>query len=61
MLACTTLGRSLHKYLLKTSNKNDVVMVLYSIFDAVLPFVLMLISVLALLGNSYNPFLYFQF
>ena len=61
MLACTTLGRSLHKYLLKTSNKNDVVMVLYSIFDAILPFVLMLISVLALLGNSYNPFLYFQF
>lgn len=61
MLACTTLGKSLHKYLLKISNKNDAVMVLYSVFDAALPFVLMLISVLALLGNSYNPFLYFQF
>lgn len=61
MLACTTLGKSLHKYLAKISNTNNVVMVLYSIFDAIVPFTLMFVSFLALLGNSYNPFLYFQF
>lgn len=61
MLACTTLGKSLHKYLAKKSNTDNVVMVLYSIFDAIVPFTLMFVSFLALLGNSYNPFLYFQF
>lgn len=61
MLACTTLGKSLHKYLVKKSNTDNVVMVLYSIFDAIVPFTLMFVSFLALLGNSYNPFLYFQF
>ena len=30
-------------------------------FDAVYPLVLLVLSVLALVGNSYNPFLYFQF
>ncbi len=29
--------------------------------DALTPFILILLSVLALIGNSYNPFLYFQF
>lgn len=61
MLACTTLGKSLHKYLVKKSNTDNVVMVLYSIFAAIVPFTLMFVSFLALLGNSYNPFLYFQF
>lgn len=61
MLACTTLGKSLHKYFVKKSNTDNVVMVLYSIFAAIVPFTLMFVSFLALLGNSYNPFLYFQF
>ena len=61
MLACTTLGKSLHKYLVNKSNTDNVVMVLYSIFAAIVPFTLMFVSFLALLGNSYNPFLYFQF
>lgn len=61
MLACTILGKSLHKYLVKKSNTDNVVMVLYSIFAAIVPFTLMFVSFLALLGNSYNPFLYFQF
>ena len=29
--------------------------------DALTPVILILLSVLALIGNSYNPFLYFQF
>ena len=32
-----------------------------NVIDAVTPAALMLLSVLALVGNSYNPFLYFQF
>ena len=29
--------------------------------DALTPVILILLSVLALIGNTYNPFLYFQF
>ena len=32
-----------------------------NVMDAVLPAALVLLAVLALVGNSYNPFLYFQF
>ncbi len=30
-------------------------------YDAIMPAILLLLSLLALIGNSYNPFLYFQF
>ena len=33
----------------------------YDIVTAVIPIGLLLLSVLALVGNSYNPFLYFRF
>ncbi len=33
----------------------------YNVWDVALPVLLLVLSMMSLAGNSYNPFLYFQF
>lgn len=61
VVACTTLGTWLKEKWEAAAQNNTAVLVAYETFNAVLPVALLAISVIALIGNSYNPFLYFQF
>lgn len=61
IVACTNLGKIVKKKVETKAQTNDTISAIYSIFDGIMPVVLLFISVLSLLGNSYNPFLYFQF
>lgn len=61
MAAVTPLGKTIRrKWYEKAAKKKRVAHVMYCI-DAVTPTVLLVLSMMALVGNSYNPFLYFQF
>lgn len=59
--ACTDIGKKVRKYVMELAKVNKLAFVAQNIYDMLLPTVLLIISVLALVGASYNPFLYFQF
>ena len=62
MISCTNLGNMMHNaltYLSKTGNQ--FFFYFYNIIDTLTVPVLLFLSFLALIGNNYNPFLYFQF
>ncbi len=62
ILACTPIGKYLHivsENLSKTGNQ--IYFYMYNIWNTAIIPVLLFLSFLALIGNSYNPFLYFQF
>ena len=40
---------------------NPIMFTVHNVLDMITPAVLLIVSVLALVGASYNPFLYFQF
>ena len=61
MVACTPLIKHLGSMLRNLSGKNTPVLVAYGFWDALAPVLLLLVSTMALAGDSYNPFLYFQF
>lgn len=61
IVACTPLGKHLHKKLFALANRSDVALMVYGVLEAVTPPLLLIISVVALSGLSYNPFIYFQF
>ena len=61
IVACTPLGKHLHKKLFALANRSNVALMVYSVLEAVTPPLLLIISVVALSGLSYNPFIYFQF
>lgn len=42
-------------------NGHITVTYIYNAFNVVLPIVLLFLSTIALIGNSYNPFIYFRF
>jgi alginate O-acetyltransferase complex protein AlgI len=46
---------------LKNSQNASVKRVVYAVLSIVLPIVLLFLSTIALIGDAYNPFLYFQF
>lgn len=46
---------------LKPQNSGRFYSVVYHVFSALLPIILLLLSTVMLVGDSYNPFLYFQF
>lgn len=60
-IAVTPLGKYLHKALILLTSKNAVLCRVFRFFEAIIPFVLVLLAALSLIGDSYNPFLYFQF
>lgn len=48
-------------HLLKSKKDTAVYKVIYTVSNTVCPVILLFLSTLALVGDSYNPFLYFQF
>jgi alginate O-acetyltransferase complex protein AlgI len=61
VIAVTPAGKYLKNIIRNIGRDNTAVMWIYGVADAAVPAVLLLISMMALVGNSYNPFLYFQF
>ena len=60
-LACTPAARNISINLKAFSLKSTGALTAFAILQIAIPAVLLLFSVAALVGNSYNPFLYFRF
>lgn len=61
MVACTPLIKHLGTLLRNVSSNKTGPTIAYGLLDAFAPVLLLLISTMALAGDSYNPFLYYQF
>lgn len=61
VIASTPLARNISVNLKHISLKSNGALAVYSVLQILVPAVLLLLSVAALVGNSYNPFLYFRF
>ena len=61
IIAVFPIGKNLRVAAYRYENKRKKVPTLLYYLDAVTPVILILLSLLALVGDSYNPFLYFQF
>ena len=61
VVCCTPLFSWLYKKFEEKSVVSFSVFSAYSISNILIPLILLLLSVAALIGNSYNPFLYFKF
>ena len=60
-IAVTPLGRNLRNILGNLSKKNTACFWVNTVWEAAHPAILLLLSAMALAGDSYNPFLYFRF
>ena len=60
-IACTPIGRYLHRLFQYQGDRHPVIANGLAVFDVLLPAGLLVLSAMALVGDSYNPFLYFQF
>ena len=60
-VACTPIAKTAKKLLIKYGKVSRPVNVVYRTLDIALPLVLILLATISLVGDSYNPFLYFQF
>ena len=63
IIAVFPIGKSLHSAVRKSGKQSGNRLLLGGLYftDMITPVILLILSVLALVGNSYNPFLYFQF
>jgi alginate O-acetyltransferase complex protein AlgI len=61
ILCCTPLFSGAYKKLEEKAISSKGVFAVYSIVNILIPLALLGVSVAALIGNSYNPFLYFKF
>ena len=63
VIAVFPIGKSLHSAVRKAGKQSGGKLLLGGLYftDMITPVILLILSVLALVGNSYNPFLYFQF
>ena len=62
VLACLPLGHRIREAMMKRAQrKGGFFLHVTGLTDIITPAVLLILSVLALVGNSYNPFLYFRF
>lgn len=61
VIASTPLFKNLGIYLKKLHQVNYRIPHMIYIYDTAMPPILLVLSLMALVGNSYNPFLYFQF
>lgn len=61
IIAVTPLGKKLRRILFELGKTSKPVFWFFNITEMLTPVLLLLLSVLALIGDSYNPFLYFQF
>ncbi len=60
-IAVTPLGKHLRNILGNLSRRNTACFWVNAVWEAAHPAVLLILSAMALAGDSYNPFLYFQF
>ncbi|MBR2491641.1 MAG: MBOAT family protein [Ruminiclostridium sp.] len=60
-IACFPIGRMVRNILGNLSRKNTAFFWVNAVWEAAHPALLLLLSAMALAGDSYNPFLYFQF
>ena len=60
-VAATPLGMTLRTMLKNLSRRNQVWFWVNGVWEALHPVLLLILSAMALAGDSYNPFLYFQF
>lgn len=61
IIACTNLGKFLHNGFYQLAKNNPRMLTIFNITEVVTPIALLLVSIIALSGASYNPFIYFQF
>ena len=61
VLACTPIFKNLTDRLKFGALKSRGALAAYSVAQLIVPAVLLIISAAALVGDSYNPFLYFRF
>lgn len=61
IIAVTPLGKNIRKRMLVEGRQSKAMFTFANILDMVTPAILVVVSALALVGASYNPFLYFQF
>lgn len=61
IIACTPLVKSVNSLLTRRSENSTAVAVIHGVVTALIPIALLLLSTMALAGNSYNPFIYFRF
>lgn len=61
IIACTDLGKRIRKYVMELAKVHGAVFAVQNVYDMLMPAFLLILSVLSLVGASYNPFLYFQF
>ena len=61
VIAVTPLGKKLRRILFELGKTSKPIFWFFNITEMLTPVLLLLLSVLALIGDSYNPFLYFQF
>lgn len=60
-VACTPLVKRISDKLKYCALRSVKALAVYSVFQIVIPILLLILSAAALVGNSYNPFLYFRF
>ena len=61
VIACTPLVRRMGEILSKNADNEIRFANIQGVLQIILPIILLLVSTLGLVGDSYNPFLYFQF
>ena len=61
LVAVTPLGKKLRRILYGLGKDNRIIYNIFNITEMLTPVLLLILSMLALIGDSYNPFLYFQF
>lgn len=61
IIACTPLAKGINSFFARKSDSSPAVAVIHGTVSALIPIALLLLSTMALAGNSYNPFIYFRF
>ena len=61
VLACTPVCRALGRLMERLADRSEAAYMVRGVWEIVCPVLLLLVSAMALVGDSYNPFLYFQF
>ena len=61
ILACTPIVKTANRFINYYSKRIPAVNYAYAVFRTAIPAVLVLLSAICLVGDSYNPFLYFRF
>ena len=61
VIACTDFGTRLRNRILQDVQPGTALFKAVMVIDAITPIFLVLLATVALVGDSYNPFIYFRF